>query len=444
MVGSTRNPLFTCNASSVALFAAALALGILQSNAPAQLTRLDEREAFSEDRKELFFSELRQDSGPAGEVYRALGVRFSGEAGSQPRARVIVVRNTIAGNTATVIRNEPVGESSADSALILGFAYPLRRAGLRIGNGGADTVATITALTPRGENLGSIQVTGIDPGNDPTEVELGPFVGLETDHPEGIATLVVEYDDETVEQLAELVLDYLTPRTFRTYIPQVAHGRAGGLQLRTSFQIKALLSATQRATVRFFGQSGEAMQVPVAGELTDSVTVDVLLVGGGVQFQTEGEVDAPRVGYACVESSLPVLATAIYTVESEGAGTASEAGISAVTPGFVHVTAVDVNPEAGRNVGVAVANLGEQETFVQFVLVGQDGLVPAGEPNFVSRTLAPGAQIALFGSQIYALLGGAGFRGSLVISSGEPTVVTSLRTVRGLPVSSLSSANTQQ
>ena len=98
--------------------------------------------------------------------------------------------------------------------MILQFKYPLRRLGFKLGNGPEMTVATLKAFTASGQLLGQVERGGIQ------ELEGRPFLGVETSHPAGISTAVLDYgSDEVAEQISDLRLEYLHPRNFFTYPP---------------------------------------------------------------------------------------------------------------------------------------------------------------------------------------------------------------------------------
>ncbi len=146
----------------------------------AQVTKLTSPDQFSEDAFPLTFHELGGGHDASG-AYASLGIFFQGESSSRPMTRAVIILPVLPPDVDIAIEND----GAAQEALIIPFQKPQRRVGFTLGNGSQDTVAVLSALTGKGELLGSIEQESIE--------ELrGPFVGVETADPEGISTIILD------------------------------------------------------------------------------------------------------------------------------------------------------------------------------------------------------------------------------------------------------------
>ena len=271
----------------------------------AQITKLTDKATFSEDAVSLGFGELVLAAGAEeSDIYSVFGVRFVGEGGSVPTVRTVTVFTGVPPTIDTIIRNESPTGTSADRALIVQFMHPLVRAGFDlVGNGFEDTIASVQAFTAKGQLLGTVEQNEINETR-------GPFVGVETSHPEGISTVVLDYgEEEAPEQINSLIIDYLEPRSFKKYLPQIAHGRAGDFLLQTTLQIQNLYASSQVEVwvkLLLFDQAGDPLTLNLNGEENSSFefTLSYLRLK---QLTTEGPADKVAVGYACIESNYPEL-----------------------------------------------------------------------------------------------------------------------------------------
>ncbi len=221
-----------------------------------------------------------------------------GSGGSFPRLETLEVFPDFGGiGLSVAVRNvSPDGGDSAGRPLILRFQHPVKRVGVILGNGTAETVARLEALTARGESLGFVESVG----PETKDTSRGPFVGIETAHSEGISTLVVDYGAEpTEEYLHEIWMEHLVERPFRTYIAQLAAGRVGLRRLEMILQLQSLYTwEGQEAVVRFFDPAGEPLELTVGGtrrSVLDLRMADFLSARVKI---TAREADGVEVGYA--------------------------------------------------------------------------------------------------------------------------------------------------
>jgi len=417
-----------------------------------QVTKITDPRVFS-DPVSLNLGELSRANGAeVGDSYAAVGVRFLGEGSSKPTAvRVLVWVDIAGGGIHTAIRNQSDTGNSSGEALILQFRYPLVRVGFTLGNGMETNVARIEALTARGELLGIIEQDNID------EKE-GPFVGLETTNVKGISTIVLDYGEEEVgEQINHLWMEFLERHPYKIYLPQVAHSGGDERSLQTTIQVQNLLRSPNDVQLKFFNQAGDPMQVNLDGT-ESSVFEFTLPVVSSRRMITQGSSEVTQVGYAVIESRLPVDAQAIFRVSNPDSTVSSEAGAEAAESKVLHVLPVERVVDSDLDTGIALVNPGEKESKVQLILVGEDGKDPDAITAQPFLMLGAGGQTSLFLSEIcdlsrpgqeyescrYNFLLDEDFQGSLMIVSVEPIAVTSLRTVKGVAVSSLPVSSTQR
>jgi hypothetical protein len=399
-----------------------------------QVTKITDIYGFLDDHTiKFFFRDLTHDV-RVDNAYNSLGVTFDGERATSPTA-VWWDPWHISGDR--VVRN--VGEATAQptSALITRFRYPVSKVGFVLGNGHEDTVATIRAFAPTGDFLGQIEQGGIDQ-NDPV------FVGLQTANTTGIATVVLDYGDSAAEQTSSLFFNYTSPRTFRTYLAQIANGPTGvGTSLQTVLQVQGLseLQGTD-IVLRLFDQAGEPLTLNLSGEENSVFEFD--LFTGVKRLISDGASEEMAIGYVSIESTRPIAAQAIFrTLDPDGIPI-HEAGVEATEGRPTVRIPVEHDPVSGLDTGVAIVNVGEREGVVILSLRNEVGAKPeevGNAPNFI---LQPGEHRAVFITEQFEFLVDTPFVGSLSVISQEPAAVTSLRTYKGVAWSSLPLGSTQK
>ncbi len=417
----------------------------------AQLVRID-RSAFSDRAIRLPLERLISGA-EASDALSLYGPTFLAQGGIA-RKQVSVIQVGVPPIVDHVIQNEPLEGTSTGKSLLLRFSGALRRVGFVLSNGSGQTVATISAETVRGEPLGSVRQTGIDPRR-------GPFIGLETDHEDGIGAISIDYGmEESPEQIADVLLESLTPSVYRVILPQVASGKLGDDELSTVVQLQTLAPTggeTIAVSLSFFDGAGAPAPLRIEGEA--DTTFDLELPPSTFrELVVEPQGPGAFAGYASIESSVPILAQVLYRVTRsvdeigrlQAAGLLqSEAGIRAVEGDVYSSFPVRRDPTDGRDVGIALVNLGDQPNPVRIAIFDAAGETPAQLRNPLTFTLERGEHRAFFLSQLCMqsppsgfaciddFLAGRAFQGALEVASQQPVAVAVLNTSRGVPVSSL-------
>lgn len=395
--------------------------------AGAQITRLDDPEAFSGPH--LTFGELLEGTRITNHESKQ-GVRFLSRNGGEVVVEVLTVLPILPPKFDTVLRNRLPGSSSANSGLIVSFSNPVRRMGFTLGNGPA--TATIKAFTAEGIQLGETEQSVV-------EELVGPFVGLETSHPAGISTVVLDYGESPAEeQVNDLRFDYLNEGLFRVVIPQVAAGQAQDRTLATLIHLQSLVAEATPVTVRFLDPSGSPLPVNIDGR-EGAVWEDVLGYRAHRVLALEAPLNDLLIGYGVVEARGPVAVQAVYRTLA-ASGLPVEAAIAGGPEGINQVASVEIDPALGLDTGIALVNTSQEKARVHFRLIDE---LSKGKiiDNGVKIELAGGQHRAVFLSEIYGKnledLGYEDFFGSLDIRSDQPIAATVLRTYQGFAVSSL-------
>ncbi len=265
--------------------------------------------------------------------------------------------------------------------------------------------------------------------------------------------------DPREEEVHELWMEPLRPRTFRTCLAQVADGSVGELRLRTLLVFQNPYESfgdtfATRVRVSFFDSAGEPLELLPGGSAGAVVEFDRPKYSPH-WLESGGPPGGLRVGYATIESSLPVDVLGILQTVSGASEIVSEVGVEAREPKVYQVFPVEWKAAVRLDTGFAIANPGDRETKVQLILYDPSTkFKPPWMLNWPRLTLAPREHKAVFLSEICSLPGefrlcrsfpfDEDFEGSLQVISDEPVCVTSLRTRQGWLISSLPVGSTQR
>lgn len=172
---------------------------------------------------------------------------------------------------------------------------------------------------------------------------------------------------------------------------------------------------------------------------------------GSRQIQTGGSTDGVTVGYASLESGLPIVAHAILRVFRADGSLQSETGTPSGEGRITHVAIIEKNPAIALDSAFAIVNVGDSEARVEFRLTDEDGKQSMfGQTNrFMLQTGEQRAfflteLIADFKADLIAFLSDKQIRGEIAIWSDRPIVVASLRTIGGLPTTTQALGSTQR
>jgi hypothetical protein len=414
---------------SRSLFASFFAFLLVQSAGFAQVTKITSPTGFSADSVKFDFQELQEDV-QACEILARWGVTFQSVAGSVPTIGLVYA--SIGGaEPDRVLRNKPAaGSSSASIPLVVNFKYPVSRVGLYAGNGSASTRVTLKAYDPVGTNLGTVTEDNL---------EQEKYVGLSTTSVRGIAKLTIDYGtSQEVEQIDDLTFDFVSRPRFNTYLAQL--GDADGL-LQTILVISNLTNSTAQGEMRLFNSNGTPMQMKL-GDRTNSRFSFSIPPFSTQNLPSPGTSNPLKVGYATIESNVPVDGTAIFRVVPGGV-TVAEAGVGSAVARPFAVGVVQKVDAADFNTGVAVLNpSATTPSDARILLLDESGTVVA--VNETDLDLPPGGHIPRFLGELFPEFVHKDFQGSVVITSDQPLVLVILRTLGGMPQSTLPVGSTLQ
>ncbi len=376
------------------------------------------------------------DGTDATRFFAAWGSTFSNGAGPAPRIKVRQLQDPASPNP--FLRGVPAilnGSESSDSAnqpLVMDLAYPVKRVGLWLAGGDSSTQVEIDAFDKLGTKIGTVSDQGL-PG---PESFYSKFVGVES-LSVSIARLLLSYGSAAQpEEIRTIGLEYVSRPEFRFYLPQVADGPlppSGARRLRTSFTVSNPSNIPGEASVKFFDQNGQPLQL-----LNDSgnrvAQLQLTLGGyGNFEFRSNESGNELHQGYAVVTSDVPVLVTGSYriidaatgAIQSETAAAASSA-MGAATALFSEIRSEDVET------GIALVNPSGVDKQATVVLLSQGHWA-----DFQRITLPAHGQRALFIRELFTGLTEDVISGAFDILSDSPVAATVVRTRLGLPVSSL-------
>lgn len=392
-------------------------------------------QAFSSDSVFLTFS-FPLEGARANDLLAKWGVRFAGTGPTVQRIKIRVTSTPFTeklSRTGAVV-NETAAGSSENQPLIVTFQSPLRRVLFRLA-GNQSTPVTLKAFDPAGADLGTVTHVGLSGGDN-----VGTFLGIETAAALGIAKIVIDYGASTVpEQVEELRLDFIARPQFNTFLAQIGDGTAGDLKLQTVISIaNPGTNPAAKGSLKIFDSSGNPLNVKIDGFSASEFGFE-LGARTSKTFTTTGEGPL-KAGYAKIESSVPLEATAVFrTLTGSTEALISETGVGSAVGKVTLVGTVQKFLQTRIDSGIALVNTSSTATTVEVSLFEEDvGLAP-----ITKLDLGPGQHRARFLPDLFPELSSRDFKGSIMIVSVEPIAVVILRTVNGLAASSLPLASTE-
>jgi hypothetical protein len=191
--------------------------------------------------------------------------------------------------------------------------------------------------------------------------------------------------------------------------------------------------------LRFFDRKGEPMKIGFNGAY-DSV-FHLKPTTASYSLQTDFIDSGNKIGWAEVESPMPVSVQAVYTTTTSSFDGELESSSPAVKPKNKQCFPVHRDKSKGTDTAIAVANVSQLEN--QLILTYYSEEKNDGRNLYI--TLKPGEQRAFFLSELPSL--GAGnpmddqLRGALTIWGYYPVAVIALATKDGVPTYPLMAAS---
>lgn len=403
-------------------FPAIAAVAVLAvSTGAAQITQLDNENAFSEDRVLLTFDSALQGAA-AEDLFAAYGIRIQGIGGGAP----VIGGDLVGGIPFGFLNNAAQPGDGITSELVFDFRYPVRQVGFLLRNGGPGVEARFTLRNVRGENIG-VRLFSLD--NNPA-----PFAGFEAPAGESFSRVLLSYGQSAnAEQVFELVLTYAERPTFATYLAQVADAALPTGGLRSDILIANLSNTTATGSLALLDDAGDPLNLTLNGQAGSNFPLSIPPFGLR-RFVSAGIAQPPLQGSARIETNVPVSATAVFQILNATGNPVSEAGVGAADAVHRSVAAVVRRVQGTIDSGIAVTNAGDQMATASAQLFDGAGALQDTNTDFLR--LAPGQHRAAFLPDIFPTVA-PDFSGTMVISSNQPLAVTVLRTALGLVISSL-------
>ena len=397
-----------------------LSLFVCTAPLAAQLVDVSGNPAFSVHSVKLDFEDLSQGA-QASRLFSAWGVTFDQGTNGVPTLIPVFVL----GFSNLVVSNVPPSGDSADKPLVLNFEFPVYKVGFVARNGTETTTVTVRAFGSAGNELGSIEHTGLA---DPTAI------AVSTSSPLGISKLSISYgSEEEPEQIDDLQFQYVSRPQFVTYLAQIGDGPIPGVGvLRTSIVVANLSNSTAEGSIDFFGENGDPLNIQLSSSLTNSVNLAIPAFSSAT-LTTRGEVVSS--GYAQIRTNVPVQATAVFRTLSSDGTVLSEAGVGGAVGQSVSIGVVQKFTVGSFDSGIAIVNTSDQQASAWVQLYKQDGSLFATNNSIAS--LSPGAHAANFLTGMFPEVDSQPFEGTIRVVSDVPLAVVILRTSQGLVMSSL-------
>jgi glucose/arabinose dehydrogenase len=216
---------------------------------------------------------------------------------------------------------------------------------------------------------------------------------------------------------------------WREYFPHFADGVSSQGNLRCQLVLASAEDRQVAGVVRFRDRQGLSRPLTVNDQMTADLTFE-LGPGDTLSLTTDGRSDPLYSGWVEIEADGFFSGSLLYRFDSKSGLLLSEAGVGPGEPVSVFTAAGFRDLTRGLETGIALANPNSSEVTI-LLTVRQGGQ----EMATTHMVLGPNSQTALFLGELAALP--HVFSGTIGVEADSPVVATLLRTLNGLPLSSL-------
>jgi hypothetical protein len=399
-----------------------LILSLFNAVLPAQLSEVGSREDFGSGAIEIDF-EGPKNGALAGELFSRWGLRFS--QGTMGVPTIVTRVELIFPNNALL--NGDGSDMSAGIPLVIDLKNPASKVGFDLNNGDENTQITVTAFDLLGNNLGSVQRSGL---------EEAAFLGVGVSGTPGISKLLISYGaSEQSEELDDLIVEYADRQGFSTYLAQIADGPIPNFgAFQTTIIVTNASTSTASGELALFDSNG----MPLALDFGDGKKSTFNLVvppSSSVTLVSSGTASPVGVGYARIETNVPVDGTAVFRLTSPAGAIVSEAGVGSDDGRADVLGAVEKLVADNFDSGIAAVNVGDSAADADILLYDQDGELL--DQNRSLLDLPAGGHTSAFLSGIFPALQNEDFSGTVRIVSDVPLALVIMRTANGVVISSL-------
>jgi len=402
-------------------FAVAL-LSLFTGLLPAQLSEIGSREDFNTDSVEFDFEGPKYGA-PVRDLLLGWGLRFSEGSTGIP---TIVTRTELIYSNNLLLNGTGTG-SSAGIPLVIDLKYPAFKVGFELSNGDGNTQISVKAFDVLGNNLGSVQRSGLE---DPA------FMGVGVAGPAGIAKLLISYaSSDDAEEIDDLIVEYVERPEFATFLAQIADGPIPGFgTFQTTIIVTNASNSTATGQMALFDSGGDPLALDFGSGKKSSFDL-VIQPSSSVTLVSSGTASPVGVGYARIRTNVPVEGTAVFRLTSPSGAIASEAGVGSDSGRVDVVGAVEKLAAENFDSGIAAVNVGNAEADADILLYDQNGDIV--DQNMSLLDLPAGEHTSGFLSSIFPTLQNEDFSGTIRIVSDVPIAVVIMRTYNGVVISSL-------
>jgi hypothetical protein len=397
---------------------------------PAQLTEIASRDDLDTGSVEFDFE------GPiygasAGDILSRWGVYFSN--GNVAVPTIMTIFDAL-GQSNNLLHNGDGSGGSANIPLVINLQFPASKVGFDMFNGDQNTQISVTAFDSLGNNLGSLQRTGLE---DPA------FFGVGTGNSVGISKVLLSYGaDDKSEEIDNLIVEYVDRPGFTSYLAQIADGPIPGFgTFQTTIIVSNVSNSTASGELAFFDGNGNPLELDFGDGKKSSL--DLLIPpSSSVTFVSSGTSLPVGVGYARIETTVPVDGTAVFRLTAPNGDVASEAGVGSDRGRVDAVGAVEKSLADKFDSGIAAVNTGGSAADAQILLYDQDGDLVAQNKDWLD--LPAGGHTSGFLPNIFPDIENQDFSGTIRVVSNVPLAVVIIRTAEGIVISSLPVGSLQE
>jgi hypothetical protein len=202
------------------------------------------------------------------------------------------------------------------------------------------------------------------------------------------------------------------------YLPHIANGQFADGSIHTTFVLFNTGDKNADVTMSLTREDGTAFETMLSELGPGSEFAFALDAGASLVAQTDG-TEPLTAGAARITSTVPINASAIFSVYDSNGGFLTEAGVGSSAPLAEFVVPVDTS--GAFDTGLALFNFNAGAATVSLQLINQ-----SGQPQGTAvQNLAGQAKLARFVSEFFPGL--HGFQGTLRVSSNLPLASLTIR-----------------
>ncbi len=216
-----------------------------------------------------------------------------------------------------------------------------------------------------------------------------------------------------------------TPATRSMFFPQIANGRAGGSQVKTTIFLMNPGHTAFPVSISFYKANGESLYLPLKDLSTGAGFESRVERGQTLMLETTGEGEL-QAGYARVTAPADFGGSAVFTFWQDGLRL-FEAGVPSAVPTHNQCIYFD-NSEGGRDIGLALVNTGPSSDVILKLYDNTGQLRSTLDLKTVDPVFEPLGHLARYASELFPEIQQENIKGGIVkIESTTPLSAVTLR-----------------